>query len=93
MNFFELLKNAFISFIFENMDNYLVYIGTAENFEQKLISFLIDFISFLIPLSIIFSIFIIAFYVIGKAFNKVIKTMRTNVYVEEERMPRSKRKK
>lgn len=93
MNLFDLIKNALVSYIFENMDNYLAYIGNLENLQEKTISFLIDFISFLVPLAIIFMIFIIPFYFIIQAFNKLIKSLRTNVYVDEERTPREKRRK
>lgn len=92
MNLFQELKNVLISFIFQNNENYLAYLGSLENFQEQVISFAIDFISFIIPLGILLSIFIIPVYFILQAFNKLIKTLRTNVYVEEERTPREKRK-
>ena len=93
MNFFNLLKQMFISFIFETNEYYLSFIGNIETWQEKVISFIIDFLAFSIPLAILLSIFIIPFYFILKSFNKVIKTMRTNVYVEEEREKRFTRKK
>ena len=93
MNFFELIKNALIDYIFLDLNFYNEYIGTMETFQTQLISFTIDFLAFSIPLFLIVLIFAIPLYFILKAFNKVIKTMRTNVYVEEERESRFKRKK
>lgn len=91
MNFFQLLKEGFVSFIFENMDNYNSIIGNLEFDHQKFIAFIVESLSFIIPMIILLSIFIIPFYFILVAFNKVIKNLRTNVVTEET--PRFKRKK
>lgn len=92
MYLFNDIKTALVTFIFQNMDNYSAFIGDLETFNQGFISFIIDFISFIVPLSILISIFVIPFYFILKAFNKVIKNLRTNVITEEERFVRKKRK-
>jgi hypothetical protein len=92
MNFFDTIKNALIEYIFFDLNFYESFIGNYETFQQKTISFLIDFISFIVPLSIVAIIFIIPLYFILKAFNKLIKSFRTNV-VSEEKETRFKRKK
>lgn len=93
MNFYELIKNALVSFAFGSLENYNIVIGNNEELQQIIISLMVDLVSFIIPFTVLLFIFVIPMYFILKAFNKVIKTMRGNVYVEEEREPRHKRKK
>lgn len=93
MNFFQLFNDLFINFIFQNRENYIAFIGNLENYQQQTISFIIDFLSFAIPLVIILSIFIIPMYFLIKAFNGVIKNFRTNATTEDFYEKRTKRKK
>lgn len=93
MNFFQLFNDLFINFIFQNRENYVNFIGNLENYQQQAISFIIDFLSFAIPLVIILSIFIIPMYFTIKAFNGVIKNFRTNATTEDFYEKRTKRKK
>lgn len=92
-NFFNSIQNLIINWIFNNKEFYQNYLGTLETDQTKLISFIIDIVSFGIPFLIISTVFIIPIYFLFKAFNRTIRQINTNVITEESGGYREKRKK
>lgn len=65
-------KNVFIELLFGTIDNYNSFIGTQETLSQQAIAYLIDMISFLIPMALVLAAFIVPIIIFIKAFKIVL---------------------
>lgn len=65
-------KNIFIELLFLNVENYNAFIGNQETLSQQAIAYLIDMISFIIPMACVFVVFLVPIIIFIKAFKIVL---------------------
>ena len=88
MNFYESIRNIFIEFLF-NSDTYYNSLLNSDNIQNRLITFCVDIIPFLILIAIILAALFIPFFAFYKVYTHINKELTTNVISKEN--PRSKR--